>query len=116
MLDTENHQQTTVGVHYCCQKLRLGLPWWPGLRTRLPMQGHGSVPAPGRFHMLRGSWAHVPQLLKPQRPRACALQLEKPLRAEACTARESGLPLLQLEEAHTQQGRETQRSQKQIIH
>ena len=60
--------------------------WW--LRTRLPMQGHGSVPAPGRFHVLRGSWAHVPQLLKPQRPRACALQLEKPLRGEACTAQE----------------------------
>ena len=28
-------------------------------------------------------WAHVPQLLKPERPRACALQQEKPPQKEA---------------------------------
>ena len=27
--------------------------------------GMGSIPSPGRFHMLWGNEAHVPQLLKP---------------------------------------------------
>ena len=30
-------------------------------------------------------WAHVLQLLKPEQPRAHALQREKPLEGEACT-------------------------------
>ena len=37
----------------------------------------GSIPGPGRLHMLRGSQAHAPQLLKPV-PRARALQETPP--------------------------------------
>jgi len=36
----------------------------------------GSIPAPGRFHMPRESWAHVPQLLSPH-SRTWELQLLK---------------------------------------
>ena len=40
----------------------------------------GSIPGPGKFHMLWGNWAHepVPQLLEPLCPRAHALKREKP--------------------------------------
>ena len=34
----------------------------------------GSIPGPGRFHMLWGNEAYAPQLLKPERPRAQAPQ------------------------------------------
>ena len=37
----------------------------------------GSIPGPGRFHMLWSSWACAPQLLSPS-SRAWALQQEKP--------------------------------------
>jgi len=36
----------------------------------------GSIPDLGRFHVPCGNWAHMPQLLKPIYPRACALQWE----------------------------------------
>ena len=49
----------------------------------------GSIPGPGRFHMLRSNWACVPQLLSPcaaaaeaHMPRARAPQ-EKPPQWEA---------------------------------
>ena len=38
----------------------------------------GSIPSPGRFHMLRSNYPHVTEPLKPMCPRACALQQEKP--------------------------------------
>ena len=41
----------------------------------------GSIPSPGRSHMLWSNQAHVPQRLKPVCPRAYALQQEKPLLA-----------------------------------
>ena len=41
----------------------------------------GSIPGPGRFHMLQGNKAPVPQLLSP-RSRACKLQLLKLARRE----------------------------------
>ena len=48
------------------------------------------IPAPGRFHMLQATKAHVPQLLSPRATateaptlRDCALQQEKPLQREA---------------------------------
>ena len=37
------------------------------------------IPGAERFHMLQGNWAHVPQLVKPTCPRACAPQQKKPL-------------------------------------
>ena len=37
-----------------------------------------SIPDAGRSNMLRGDQAHAPQLPKPARSRACALQQEKP--------------------------------------
>ena len=30
----------------------------------------GSISSPGRSHMLRGSWVHMPQPLKPVHPKA----------------------------------------------
>ena len=47
----------------------------------------GSIPGPGKFHMLWGNWAHepVPQLLEPLCPRAHALKREKPPQWEAHT-------------------------------
>ena len=47
----------------------------------------------------RNYWTHMPQLLKPERPRACALQ-EKPLRWETCAPQLENSPwLLQLEKS-----------------
>ena len=37
----------------------------------------GSIPGPGRFHMLWSNYTCVPQLLKTVLPEACALQQEK---------------------------------------
>ena len=47
----------------------------------LPANGGdtGSIPGPGRPHMLWRNWVHVLQLLKPKRPKAHALQQEKTL-------------------------------------
>ena len=35
------------------------------------------IPYLGRFHMLRGNWAHALQPLKPVHSKACAWQLEE---------------------------------------
>ena len=50
----------------------------------------GSIPGPGRSHMLWSNYAHAPQLLslcaattEARTPRAHALQQEKPLQREA---------------------------------
>ena len=49
-------------------------------------------------------WAHMPQLLKPAGPKACAPQQEKPPQQEACAPQlESSPHLPQLEKAHAQQ-------------
>ena len=37
----------------------------------------GSTPSPGRFHMLQGNYAHVPQLLS-QRSTGCMLLTTEP--------------------------------------
>ena len=44
----------------------------------------GSIPSPGKSHLLWGNQAFAPQLLKPVCPEACALQREKPLQWEVC--------------------------------
>ena len=63
----------------------------------------GPIPGLRRFHMPRGNWAHVPQLLS-LHSRACALQQEKPLQWEARTQQiESSLGLPLLEKAGIQQ-------------
>ena len=43
----------------------------------------GSISGLGRFHMLWASYAHEPQLVKPDHSRACAPQQEKPPQWEA---------------------------------
>ena len=62
----------------------------------------GSIPGPGRFHMLRSNQAHVPQLLSPrattteaQVPRAYARQQEKPLQWGACVLQQRVAPACQ---------------------
>lgn len=57
------------------------------LRLRLPVQGHGSIPDPRRFHMLqllKPAWPTVRALQQQSLPRAtkgspCTLQLDKAL-------------------------------------
>ena len=51
----------------------------------------GSIPGPGRFHMLWSNYAHVPQLLSPRAEATeahalgpCAPRKEKPPQGEAC--------------------------------
>ena len=44
----------------------------------------GSIPGPGRFHKAQGNVARAPQVLKPARCRARALQQEKAPQWEAC--------------------------------
>ena len=76
----------------------------------------------GRPHMPQGSWAHGPQLLcyvlrllKPTFPRALALQQEKPQQWDAhALPLESSRHSLQLEKAHTQQGRSSTGKNKYI--
>ena len=37
-----------------------GLPWWPSVKNPPANAGEmGSVPGPGRSHLLQGTWAHV---------------------------------------------------------
>ena len=85
------------------QNLQCGLPWWSSGWVHLPMQEsqvrsliqedptclRAAKPV---YHncwacaLASGShsyWAHMPQLLKPACPRACAPQQEKPLQWEA---------------------------------
>ena len=65
----------------------------------------GSIPGLERFHTLQGNQAQVPQLLS-LRPRACALEQEKPPQGEAPTLQpESNPSSAHLEKACTQQGR-----------
>ena len=79
----------------------------------------GLIPGPGISHMPQsnqaraprllslcsGAWkaqlpAHVPQLLKPLSPKACAPQLEKPPQWEACPSQQQSSPSsLQLEKS-----------------
>ena len=67
-----------------------GFPGGPVVKNPPANAGDmGSIPGPGRFHMLQGSWACVPQLLSPRAAAteavlsgACAPQ-EEPLRLEA---------------------------------
>ena len=59
------------------------------------------IPCQGRRHMLQGNEAWAPQVLKPLRSRACALQQAKPASAQLQSRSHS----LQLEKFHGQQGR-----------
>ena len=74
-----------------------GFPGGSAVKNLLAIAGNtGSVSDLGRSHMLRMSWAHAPrllslcsrapgpQLLKPPRCKAHALQREKPPQWEAC--------------------------------
>ena len=73
----------------------------------------GSIPGAGRSHMPRSNWVHVLQLLslcatttEARKPRARALQQEKPPQWEAHEPQQrSSSRLPQLEKAHTQQWR-----------
>ena len=47
----------------------------------------GLIPGLGRFHVLQGNWAHVPQLLT-LCPKTIAPQQEKPLQWESCDCNE----------------------------
>ena len=63
----------------------------------------GSIPGLGGSHVSWSSWAHVPQLLKPECPTAWAPQQEKPLIWEAHAPQlESDPCSLQLEKARVQ--------------
>ena len=76
----------------------MDFPGGPVVKNQPANAGHtGLIPDPGRFYMLQGNLARVPQLLKPTSFRAHALQQEKPLQWETC--------LPQLEKAYVQQGR-----------
>ena len=82
---------------YVCLHISLsGLPWWLSSKESPCQAGDvGSIPGPGRSHVLRNNEAHMPQLLnlcsrglelqllKPAPPTACALKQEKPLQWEA---------------------------------
>ena len=83
----------------------------------------GSISGLGRFHMSWDNWTHVsqplstysrvwePQLLKPTRPRACALQQENHHMRSLHTATKSNPCMLQLVKAHGE-AIESQHSQK----
>ena len=47
--------------------------------------GPGLTTGPGKSHIQRNNYTHVPQLPKPELPRACALQQDKPLQWQALT-------------------------------
>ena len=84
-----------------CRWQRWGFPGGSAVKNPPANAGHaGSIPDPGRFHVPgaaqpghpnywacalggRSYRAHVPQLLKPERPRVCAPQQEKLLQWEA---------------------------------
>ena len=61
-----------------------GLPWWHSSEeSTCQCRKMGSIPDPGRFHMLWSSWGHEPQLLSlrsrargPQLPSSCAAATE----------------------------------------
>ena len=96
----------------CREKSSLDFPGGPVIKTLPAKAGDmGSIPGLGRFHIPWGSEACEPQLLslhvatsEAHAPRACTLQLEKPLRREARAWQlESSPSLPQLEKAHMQQ-------------
>ena len=77
---------------------------------------HLPIPGLGKRHMLQGSSAHAPHLLKPSSPRDCALQQETPPQWEAVSAEKRNPHVLQLEKAPVQQPRpNTARNNKFIL-
>ena len=52
----------------------------------------GSIPGPGRPHMVQSNWAIAPQLLEHLYHRACAQQQEKPLQWEGHASLEGATP------------------------
>ena len=73
----------------------------------------GSIPDPGRSHILWSNLLHAPQLLKSPRLR----KQEKPPQTEACTRQlESGPHSLQLDKACSQQGDPVQPKINKIIY
>ena len=67
-------------------------------------RGTGSIPGPGRSHMPRGSWAHLPQLLKPGHSRTRVPQQEEPPRWEALTPRAEQPQLEKPKQSNEDQG------------
>ena len=61
----------------------------------------GSIPGPGRFHMLWGNEAYAPQLLKPERPRAQAPQQTATTTRSPHSVTREQPQLAQLENAHS---------------
>ena len=61
----------------------------------------GSIPGPGRFHMLWGNNAYVPQLLKPEHSRAQAPQQTATATRSPCTITSEQPQLAQLENARS---------------
>ena len=77
----------------CFKSLVQGFPGCPLVKNTSCHAGDtGSIPGLGRSHMLRGNEAHAPQLQKPECPRACALQQEKPPQWEARTLQPESSP------------------------
>ena len=98
-----------------CQCRRPGGDLWPGkIPQDLPWEVRGpQLLSLGSRAGSCNHWAHVPQLLKPVCPRACALKPENPLEWEAYALQiESSPPVPQLEKKPQQQQRPTQQSQK----
>ena len=75
------------------------------LRIHLPVQGSQAWSLGwGRSYMLQSNWACMPQLLKPEQPRACALQQAKATAMRSLhTVMKSGPCSLQPEKACAQQ-------------
>ena len=73
--------QTTDSISYL-KTVILGVPGSSGVKSLPASAGDtGSIPGPGKSHMLRSSWARAPQLLNLS-SRAHESQLLKPTRLE----------------------------------
>ena len=63
----------------CRKKVLENFPGGPIVKNLPSNAGDtGSIPGPGRFHMLQGNYVGAPRLLKTECSGACALQQEKP--------------------------------------
>ena len=96
------HVITLPKLHLCVYMLNAGLPWWSRLRNLPNNAGDmGSVPGPGRFHMLPQSLPAAATEARALEPALC--NRETSAMRSLCAEMESSRRLPQLEKPHVPQ-------------